>query len=102
MNQRTENEINEIINSVDNINRAEVSIHFNTKLNGRLQKFSDQEYTSRYVFILAASVFLLLFNTYFLKRQFNTISNDESVVQNETSYTYQLNTTNYNYDIKEK
>ena len=102
MNQRTETEIDNIINSVDNINRAEVSLYFNTKLNGRLQKKSDNDYTVRYVFILAASLFLLLFNSFFINNQFKSIKIDEETKADETSYTYELNTTNYNYDIKEK
>lgn len=102
MNQRTETEINEIINSIDNITRAEVSPYFNTKLYGRLQIVSDIEHTGRYIIILAASVFLLLFNTYFLNRQFKSINTDDTINQDKNSYTYQLNTSNYNYDIKEK
>lgn len=102
MNQRTENEIIDIINSLDNINRAEVSPYFNTKLNGRLQNASNNKYTTRYVFILAASLFLVLFNTYFLNRQFNTNNNVETIDQDDNAFTYQLNTTNYNYDSKEK
>jgi hypothetical protein len=102
MNQRTETEINEIINSIDNITRAEVSPYFNSTLNGRLQKVSDIEFTGRLVIILAASVLLLLLNTFFLNRQFNNINTDETISLDKNSYTYQLNTTNYNYDIKEK
>jgi hypothetical protein len=102
MNQRTETEINDIVNSVDNINRAEVSPYFNTKLNGRLQIKSDNDYTGRYLFILAASLFLLLFNSFFINNQFKSIKIDEESKADETSYTYELNTTNYNYDIKEK
>ena len=102
MNQRTENEINDILNSIEHINRAEVSPYFNTKLNGRIQPTPNHDYSSRYVFILAVSLFLLLFNTYFLNSQYKTININQTSNQDEISFNYHLNTTNYNYDIKEK
>ena len=101
MKERTPIEIEDIIYSISKIKRAEVSPFFKTKLIGKLQNQKPVINYSLYFYIVsAASLILFFFNANIAKENRKYHANEYSFEENISVDPYQLNTTNYNYELK--
>ena len=97
MKTNIEQQIESTLNSIDAIQRAEISPYFKTRMKGMLTQIQPEPafFSFKYTIAIAAIALILTANTFLLYQQFNQNTSAEKQVQSnsELSEIYHLNST---------
>ena len=97
MNTNIEQQIESTLNSLDAIQRAEISPFFKTRMKGMFTQIQPEPafFSFKYTIAFATIALILTVNTIFLYQQFNQNTSAEKQVQSnsEISEIYHLNST---------
>ena len=97
MKTNIEQQIESTLNSIDAIQRAEISPFFKTRMKGMLTQIQQEPafFSFKYTIAIAAIALILTANTFLLYQQFNQNNSAEKQVQSnsELSEIYHLNST---------
>ena len=97
MKTNIEHQIELTLNSIDAIQRAEISPYFKTRMKGMLTQIQPEPafFSFKYTIAIAAIALILTANTFLLYQQFNQNTSAEKQVQSnsELSEIYHLNST---------
>ena len=97
MKTNIEQQIESTLNSIDAIQRAEISPYFKTRMKGMLTQIQPEPvfFSFKYTMAIAAIALILTANTFLLYQRFNQNTSAEKPVQSngEISEIYHLNST---------